>query len=871
MPLTYAKYQKLQALLKDPKKDFSDEARERAQAAIEQYQNDYSKRASGAQPFDQLEGNPLAMPREGESPIVSVDSPKKGRPTASAPQPATSPDEARVQQVISQLDPSMSLPSQALALQPATTHPGGDEAAKQEWIRGDLNNPNGLVVAYDLPVAKVREKLLEQPELFRALQLSVPPTPEGVMAVQEGDSTHQAFNDYMWRQWADKAAEQGKTIYRYSKAPWLSEGNGAGYLKTLQTKLDTMPSAAPQAVVLGYDDIAHFGAGRALQESGSSGLKKALGGFSDEDAAQLGAKPRQLDFETVGGIPEGLPDQEQNDILKESQPGAYHLGQGVAMLAPWTLANKAWGWVMGEGAAASSALRGAASGLVRGAAAGAADQTAREGVQAASSYASTGDPGTTLGEAGKRVAGAAAGAALPASLLRGLGGLANQVTEEVKWGPRYGGAPGRVEAQGVDVKLGRGHVMPDVVKEAEKRGRVEGGKRPLQVLAKDLDEPLADAANYRLSDVERVGEANAAEHYASDEGGHTLPVRNLVETAAQKLRGLTSEVPKNRLKGVAKPRAESPVRDILNTNIEGISARPTKNGVQLSIKEARAYLDGSWLWKLVPKTAKPKDAAEARLMLKTQLDKLEKSGKSVYVTPRRYDSRHADEVIEQLGKSTDESVADIYEAALKDREGRSWSGKKGGWSQVQEEQALAEDKARDTVRRLGSDKPGGVRRAVVRMGKSKGQAEDIAALEETARRAGGGAVSEKLRGARVAEDLSNLQSWSSIGSQSPRGGQRSLMGLTALGDMAMLRGIYPIARQVDRLPSGAAAAARMSTAATREMMDDQGDERRKKRDEKSAEGYRERASEAGADKPEPRKPRRVVRRRREVARSEANQ
>lgn len=847
MPLTYEKYQKLQALLADPKKEFSDEARERAQAAIEAYQNDYSARAQGIDKRDHLAGNPLAMPAEEpmESPLLSVGSAPTSRSVTSAPQAAPNPDEAKVQQLVSSLDPSLSLPAQALAAQPATTHPGGDEAAKDEWIRGDLNNPKGLVVAYEMPVSEARKKLLEKPELFRALQLSVPPTPEAVMSIQEGDSTHQALNDYYWREAAKAAAESGKTIYRRAKAPWLGDGKGASTLDALRTKYDTMSPDAPTAFVLGFDDTANFGAGKAMQESGSSTLKRVLGGFSDEDAAKLGAKRRPLPFETTGGVSEGLSVQERNDQLEESHPAAHTLGQALGMLAPWTVANKLWGWVAGEGVevAAKGALRGAASGLARGGAAGAVDQAAREGVQAASSYAATGDSGTTLGDAAQRIGGAAAAPAALGAVGRGLRGLGNQLTEGVRWGDRYDGAPGRVEAHGIEPRFGKGHVAPDVVKEAEMRGRKEGGRSPLTVLASDLDEPLADAANYRASDVERVAEEKAAEHYASPEGGHTLPMRNLVETAAAKLRGLTSEV-KQGLKGVGKPRSESPVKDIFNANIEGVSTRKTKNGVPLSAKEARSFLSPEWQAKL-------------------DLDKLEAKNATVYVTPRRYDSQHADEAIDQLGKSTHEDVADIYDAAIKDREQRGG----GAWAKSKDALDQATEEARGNIKRIRAQKPGGVRRTVEAVGKSKGEHQATPALRDAARRAGGDAP-EKLRGALVAEDLGALKNWSTLGGRNPLSSPLSLWGLT---DKAVLKGVYPAARKLEKLPEGGAKlAGRAGETVTRNVMDDRADERRKERDEKSAEGYRERAKEAGAGKRQRLKERKPTSRRRTQS-NEANQ
>jgi hypothetical protein len=862
--LTYEKYQKLQALLSDPNKEFPDDERERAQAAVDGYKNEFLAKgaASGEKPL-----------AEGEDErVLSV---------GQAVRPGTHPDQAKVAQLVSSLDPGISLPAQALATQPGTTHRDGDEAAKDEWLRGPLDNPAGRVIYYEPPVREVRQALLEKPELFRALQMSVPSTPEEVMAIQPGDATVQAYGDYQWKQTAEAAAKGGKTAYRYSKAPYLGEGPNAPLLSSLKTKLQASGLPAIEgitAIIGGIDDTASVGLGAAAaplseldddgppkltpeeEASGKYGWHPTLGKVPKEWEKKTAAGGKPIgggNDEVVGGLAssvnEGNSVREALDSAEEEHPNLHTAGQvgGAFMPSHWNPATGLWDWVVGQGASKGLA-RGAASGAARGAAAGGVEQTAREGVQAASSYAETGDAGTSLGDAGGRVLGAAAATALPSGLGGGLRGLGNKVVDEVRWGDAYKGAPGRVEAQGIEPKMFKGHEAPEVVKEAELRGRKEGGKRPLQVLAKDLDEPLADAANYRLSDVERVGEGNAAEHYASPEGKHTLPVRNLVETSMVKLRKLTSEVSTG-VKGVGRARAENPVKDVFNANIENVSTRKTKVGVPMSAKEARAFLSPEWQEKL-------------------DLDKLEKRKATVYVTPRRYDSQGADEAIEQLGKSTDDDVADLYEAALMDRQERSWNGRKGGWSEVQEEQARAHDKASDTTRRLGSAKPGGVRRAVTRMGRSRGQSEDIEALEETARRAGGGAVTEKLRGARVAEDLGDLKSWASVGGKSPRGdGKRSLLGLTALGDMAMLRGVYPAARKLETAKPGAAAkASRAGAVAVRNNMDSPADERREKRDEKGSDGYRERAKDAGAGGRQRHKQRKLIRRRR-VASSEAQQ
>lgn len=861
MALTPEKYQKIKAALASNEMDFSDEMRAELQAAVDAYSNDYSARAQGTQkPHDQLADNPLAMPVSAdEAPLLSVSAAPKERSVPSAPQPAVQPDEAKVQQLLGQLDPSLSLPAQVLALQPATTHPAGDEAAAEEWIRGDLGNPNGLVVAYDLPVAEVRKRLLAEPQLFRALQLSVPPTPEGVMSIETGDTVHQAFNDYYFSQAADAAAQAGKTIYRYSKAPFLGEGKGASILDTLKTKVNTMPGDGAEAFILGYDDAARFGAGRALQESGIGGPNAGPRDVEHERDVQ-----RKMPFEKVGGIPDDATAQERNDMLAEDKTLVHTAGQIVGTLNPLTVAGKLWARVVG-GEAAKTALRGAMSTGARMAAAGGADQAAREGVQAASSYAATGDTGTTLEEAGGRVAQASGASGVLGLLGGGVRGLGNQVTEGVEWGERYGGAPGRVKAHGVKTKLFKGHEAPPVVQEATQRGRAEGGRDALTVLASDLDEPLGGVARGRVASAKQAEADTIAAHRASPEGGYTLPAGNLVEAAAMKLRGLMSDVPRKGLRGVGKPRVESPVRDILNANIEGVSHRPGKHSVSITVEEARAFLAPEWLKKL--DLDAPDGSAGPQGRLKAANDNGGRRARSrppgaeddpVYLTPRRYDSEHFDEVIEQLRKSQDDHVQEVYRAARDDRAARGT----GEYAAARDRHEKSVTAAEAEAKRIGANRPRGVRKTVEAVGKSKGQHEATPALREAARAAGGDAP-EKLRGALVADDLVDLRNWSTLGGRNPLASPWSLWGMA---DKTILKGAYPAAVQLEKVKPGAAAAA--GRAATN-AMGDRSDERREKRDEKNAEGYRERAKAAGSDKRSPRGERKVKPRQRAGERASA--
>lgn len=842
MPLTPEKYQKLKSLLASNDHEFSDEARERAQSAVEAFDNSYAARGAYANEKPLAPGEEMRiLPTQGAAPTAN-------------------PDAAKLEGLVRSLDPSFPLQPQVLATQPSTTHPAGDEAAKDEWVRGDLSSPDPVVV-YDAPVALVRQKLLEDPQVFAAAGLSIPSDPKTAAGVQSGDVTHQAYNDYLWRQTADAAAKAGKTAYRYSKAPWMAGGANASLLSTLSTKVSSSVGPAMQgarAFLLGKDDMSSFG----VTPGETSGLGRG-GELPPADQQALRAKYGAEESDETRKADEAFkPLSQENDEIAEDNPVAHTAGQvvgavpglvtgagklaakglgaaegavgrGLESLAHWNAADQLWSAILGKGVP-GSILGGAASAAGRGAAAGAAEQGIREVAQAGSSYADTGESGASLADSGGRVLGAAASAALPMGLGGAARGAASRVSEGISWGDRYGGAPGRLEAHGIEPKLFKGQEAPPVVREAEMRGRAEGGRSPLTVLAGDLDEPLGDAARFHVADTEMKSAEKAAEHYATPEAGYTLPVRNIVETSMQKLRDLTSEVPRKGLKGVAKPHAESPVKGILNANIESVSLRPNQYSVPMSAKEAKAFLSPQWQEKL-------------------KLDKLEKRGATVYVTPRRYDSQHADEVIGQLGKSADEDVQAIHEAAIRDREGRGG----GAWAKQRSELDAAEAKATDTARRVGAEKPDGSRAAVLRAGKSEGDAADIPALRDTARRAGGQAP-EQLRGALVSEDLEKIKRWEAIGGKNPRGSDRSLLGLTALGDMAVLRGVHPIASGIQKMRPGAAGkAARVTSTAAREVMDDRADERRKQRDEPSKAGYEARAKTAQADadakKPKPKK------------------
>ncbi len=824
MLASYSEYMHKKAALEEYRTQYPDDSDSiaKVQAALEAYEK--KNDVAPDDPSTAREVSALTAPTEG------LPSQEEISQQLEHDSPAPAPGD-RAAQLMSMLDPMSPLQPQVLATMPATTHPAGDEAAKEEWVRGDLDNPNGRVIVYDAPLTKVREDLAANPLLLEA-------SGHGLSAgarVDKGDSVEQAYQDYKWQQAADAAAKAGKTAYRYSKASYLGDGKNASLLDSLSTKIKA--AALPgiegaTAFVLGVDDIGNFGAMGAASNAGAFDDTQASPG---EQAARASLDPRKHAIEgskflgggndeMVGGsaTSPGKSAREDNARLGEEHPalhtagqlaglapgvveGAVNMGvrgakavagvatdaaeQGIRGLAEWMPSTMLWDAIAGTGEAAKA--RGFVASTARGTAAAATDQAVREGVQAGSHYAETGDTGTTLKDAGKRVAAVGAGGAVLHALGTGVRKGASAFGENVRWGPRYEGAPGRLEAHGVETGVGSGHIPPQVVKDAELRGRMEGGRSPLAVIASDLDQPLGDVHRGRVAKAEQAETATVSAHRATPEAGYTLPARNLVEKSIEKMRELTSAVPKKGLPGVAVPGSESAVKGIFNKNIEGVSTTATKHGVPLTVDEARSFLSPEW-------------------QEKVDLDKLsKKKGAQVWVTPRRYDSAHHDKAIELLGKSKDPHVQELLESARKDRAGR---GPEYAAARDKHDAAIGAATAdAESVGAGKTDKPGRVRKTVERVGKSKGNDAATPALRSAATESGDKAR-EQLRGALVAEDLDDLSKKAALGGTA-RNPLASPWNLWGLGDKAVLRLGYPITRNIERAAPGKAAAATRALAA----------------------------------------------------------
>lgn len=605
MPIDERKYKRLKDILAT-RDDVSDEARAKAEAAIAEYDNAFMGKAA------QVE-MPMAF------------------------------DQDKAQRVLKQLDPTQPLQPQVLSVQPATAHPAGDKVAQDEWVRGDLDNAAGKVIVYEAPVAKVREDLMRNPQIFKALGYDAPLSPDAVTAIQDGDSVHQAYNDWKWGQTADAAVKAGKTPYRYAKAPWLKSGTGAGVLDTLSTKLGAAGRPAVEgatAFVLGFDNTAAFGAATSAAEAGlldpSEEEKKEL---QAEDAALRSAfGGGDSKDEVSGGVTEeakNRPTSEFTDMVREDNAGAHAAGQvlgiapglvagavktagkglakaagvageaaegavkagaeavegGVKQLADWVPSTKLWEWVIGQnpGLLRSTVGGGLAAGLHQG---------VTEGVRAAANYAGTGDTGTTLKDAALRSGRAYAGGLALSALPAGVQGASRGYNKWVETGRRYEAIPGRLRQLGTEFKLLKGPVPSPAVKaareEAASRAGV-GGVKPIDVVAEKMEQPITQAAKGNVQ-AAKIGAKSVADTvHASAEGKARLPATNIVTTTLDIMRTRMDKLGKTgRLTSAGVPNAEGPTKRIFNQNIEGVSLRPVEGAIPVKLEEARAFLSPFW-------------------------------------------------------------------------------------------------------------------------------------------------------------------------------------------------------------------------------------------------------------------------------------
>jgi hypothetical protein len=519
-----------------------------------------------------------------------------------------------------QVSPDFPVLPQVLATAPATTHPGGDQAAADEWVRAS-GQSKGTVFVYEPPVAVVRKRLVEDPQFARALYPDVQISPEEIQNLSSDSDIYRTAADHYWTEAAAKAMEGGRTAYRYSKAPWLQAGGGMTAAETFGTKLLT--TALPvleglQSFVLGVDDTAALGEGRRAEETvdvlSGQEPKPELAPGEEKDFyihPTLGKLPksqgvRDEAVNSVSNIP-GLTPQERNAALAEEHPYMHTAGQTYGAFAEWAPFNYLMSRLTGAGAAglAKVGMDGAGGKLAAGAASGAVtsglESMGHDAVDAGAELAQTGQTNMTLKQSADRALWPAiSGGAL------GFGGelLGQGIDATRKWvadGPRYGGMPGRLDQKGVEFSPLKGPVIDEktqkVLDEAKALDVPE-----VDVSARDLAPHIAEGADKRVKETIQKVTENKRDFYATDEGKQRIPIRNFMERATDILRRRHQPDEAGELLPIGK-RVEK-VRDLFNEHIAGVSTKPSEGAIKLTPEEAETFLSASHQQQLRPKKAK---------------------------------------------------------------------------------------------------------------------------------------------------------------------------------------------------------------------------------------------------------------------------
>lgn len=643
--------------------------------------------------------------------------------------------QAEAERVAGMLDPRFSLVPQMLALQPATNDQQGDEAAKAKFEAGQ----RGVIPIYEPPVDAVRQHLFANPALLRVISPDHVPTSQEIAELTPDSSLYQDAANYMYKQAEEAATAKGIRIARYKDTPWLTLDP-----KELKAKFDAAdPELAnqAQAFILGVDDMAAAGAGRAVQE------------FA-EPTSRL-TQPRL-------GVNESVPhpSSEVNAWTEEEYPLSYGAGQVVGLLNPRGVFSRLWsGLEQGAGwlaqAAAKTRLGGAAAqaaapavkgiaGTVGNAATGAAAAGGGQLVQESVDALGRGE-GLAPGAGDRALEAAETGGVLSAlggGVRRLSGAGADVIRDSPRFtGPRGPGAVRRTEAN-MEYRLGREPRLSNETKALVKESNA-GGYLPGDVLAEEIAGPVAKAAkqNERVS-ADRAGAVRSA-YQRSTEGGEMVPVQQVQETALEKVRSHYQPQPGGGLRSVND--RPPPAQKVFNTLVDDVSTTPVKGASKLDPDEAENFLGTRARYKILQRDieasreaskaprepiqrdeflqtidARKRAAVEEELdaaiddvvgdvtptparrakveqeVLREFVDEAsfrEANGTlgdylrqrgidAVYVSPRKLDARRTDTLIELLAKDDD-----LSKAATRDRGQFKAGGKKGGYNEMLDAQA----------------------------------------------------------------------------------------------------------------------------------------------------------------------------------------
>lgn len=593
---------------------------------------------------------------------------------------------AETSRIVSRLNPDLPAVPQILATAPATTHPDGDQAAADEWVRTPGSAPKGTIMVYEPPLKVVRDRLASDEAFRKSLYPDVEIRPEEIANLSTDNDLYQAAANKYWVEAAEEASKAGRTAYRYSKAPWLQGGflgnesaPGLGSMLVAST-LPVMEGI--QAFVLGADDVATIGGGRAALEAANP---------TWDGGAAAGGVGRNSPMTS----PEIRTTGQLNDVLAEEHPVMHGLGQVYGGLAQWNPFNRLSGWLAGSAGATSAAGKIAAAAGANAVAEG-ANAVGRDVVN---DLRENGELTMTPKDLGKRalwpaISGGAFGAAGEAGAL-GFDRARKWIAE----GPRYGGMPGRLDQKGVEFSVTEGPKIDartqKVIDEAKALDVPEG-----DISARDLAPAIVEGADKRVKQtIEKITQ-NKRDFYATPEGQQRIPVRNFMDRAVDILRRRHQPDEAGELLPIGK-RVEK-VRDIFNEHIAGVSTKPSEGAIRLTPEEAETFLATSYQKQLRPKKAGAESGGGARELDPTEIeaggeaaagglakDLRGRGVTEVYVVPQRYDAQRTEELLQnelkgsRIENKSYRELNELDEALRMDRDVRTLAGQKGGWSQLQ--------------------------------------------------------------------------------------------------------------------------------------------------------------------------------------------
>lgn len=798
--LTAEQYEKIKTQLDTPGAIKDEAYRSAALRAKEEFENqqlDGWAKAGGTK----ADSAPAAPGELGVKGIIGGEAPVYD--TQFGPPPPPEPGD----ELVSQLDPRYDLVPQVLSMAPATTDPDGDAAAAEKWQAGD---PQGeMTIVYEPPLAIVKKQLIENPEFLRILRSDDPPPLEEITGLTADSPLYQDAANYMWRQTAAAAAQNGKNVYRYAKAPWFHDEQSKGALDTLGLKLGGAVAGpmtqAKNAFVLGVDDTATFGAGRALQETMQPERRVNSPGtdvMGRNEAVKQDTS--ELNAETI-----------------EEHPLAHAAGQTLGALSPWGAVERLYQGVMRGGRALATKLGAskvpAAAGF---AGRGAGNVAANTGATAGQEAIDLGATAIQEAEPPSAEQAAAAGQRVLDSLSPGgvalaaggeaLGAAAHGGANIVRDSERYGW---RLRAAEPHLNLGPSTVitgprlgpeLQDVTRRAAREG-----KQPGDYIAQDIAPAIQREARKGVDAAETRAGAEARNYHQTPEGQAELPSSRLQEASLEKLRDHHQPRQDGALDPVDSKFGE--YQRVFNKTVGDVSAAPIDGAVRLSPAEAEQFLSSRWRYKLLKddiekanaNAGAPRDPIDRDAYLRTIKDSrtrqavedeieasiedivgdtgsaakraaaeqqvlqelvdeasfveangslaqyLEQRGvEGVYVKPSGLDARRADTRLRGLGDE------DLRKAAELDRQMRPKDGERGGWSAMRERHAADIAEAKDIQQSVA---PGGKAfEPIARTARSTpGEKELVDRVEALASRAGPG-TRQKYDRLRTMQDANEI-------------------------------------------------------------------------------------------------------------------